>query len=157
MSRFQKPDLQRFKYPKDIDTELVPLLDTINSVPGLRTMFCCSGHGKEPFYMMIACCNKEIAKHVFDIFNLPYPKNGRFTPRPTRTLPKDGDILSRDNKFTAVLDDPVTNLHRGFCPQEKISISIYSSWLGCMKARERKKELAKLQKTFLGFVPRMHW
>lgn len=157
MSMKRKPDVQSFRYPKDIDSELVPLLNTINSVPGLRTMFCCSGHGRESFYVMIACCNKEIAKYVFDIFNLPYPKNDRFTPRPSRILPKNGDIVSRDNKFMVILDDPVISRNRGFCPQEKISMSIYSDWLGMMKAKDRKIELANLRKQFLGLVPLTHW
>lgn len=37
------------EYPKDVDEELIPLLDLINSVPGVRTIFSCCGHAKESF------------------------------------------------------------------------------------------------------------
>ena len=42
------------EYPGDVDQELLPLLDLINSIPGVRTLFSCCGHGRESFYMVLA-------------------------------------------------------------------------------------------------------
>lgn len=39
------------KYPKDIDLEIVPLLDALNALGGIRTRFSCSGHGTKPFWV----------------------------------------------------------------------------------------------------------
>jgi tRNA(Phe) wybutosine-synthesizing methylase Tyw3 len=49
-----KKKIQKFNYPKDIDQELISLLDVINSIPGVRTLFSCCGHGKEEFYIVLA-------------------------------------------------------------------------------------------------------
>lgn len=150
-------DLQKFKYPKDIDQELVPFLDAANSVPGLRTMFCCSGHGNSMFYVMFACCNEIVASRIFKLFRIPRPKQLKFAPRYSQKHIRERSITSKDNKFSAVLDDPEILRYRGFCPQETISITIYSKWLGTMKSKDRRLELSKLRKKILEFVPKKHW
>lgn len=150
-------DLQKFKYPKDIDQELVPFLDAANSVPGVRTMFCCSGHGNSMFYIMFACCNEIVASSIFKIFGIPVPKRLKFVPRYSQKHIRERTIRSKDNKFFAVLDDSETSRIRGFCFQETISISIYSEWLGTMKYKDRKVKISMLRKKFLELVPRKHW
>lgn len=153
-------DIQHFKYPKDVDEELVSLLDAVNSVPGLRSMFCCCGHGRQEFYIMLACCNEEIAKKVFKIFNLPFQKDiilAISNSGGSRIALQSGKILSKDNKFYAYLDSPDISRYRGFATQEKISISVYSEALGMLKTRERKLEISKLEKKFLKLVPKIHW
>lgn len=90
-------DLQKFKYPKDIDQELVPFLDAANSVPGVRTMFCCSGHGNSMFYVMFACCNEIVASSIFKIFGIPVPKRLKFVPRYSQKHIRERTIRSKDN------------------------------------------------------------
>lgn len=48
-----KKKLTKFEYPKDIDKELIPLLDTIGSVPGLRPLFSCCGHRYKEFLISL--------------------------------------------------------------------------------------------------------
>ena len=160
MRRFGKMkrlNLQRFKYPDDIDKELVPFLDAANSIPGLRTMYCCSGHGNSMFYVMFACCNETVASRIFKLFRIPIPKQLEFEPGYSKNDIRERTVASKDNKFSAVLDDPEILRYRGFCPQETISITIYSKWLGTMKSKDRRLELSKLRKNILEFVPKKHW
>lgn len=39
---------RQHEYPNDIDAELVPLLDAMNSLPGIETRSSCCGHGGAP-------------------------------------------------------------------------------------------------------------
>lgn len=153
-------NIQHFEYPKDIDQELIHLLDAINSVPGLRSMFCCCGHGKEEFYVMLACCNIEVAKEVFKVFNLPFQKDAILAISDysnSRITLKSGRISSEDDKFFAYLDSPELSRRRGFTKQEKICITIYSTVIGELKYKKRKSEITKLEKKFLKLVPEKHW
>ena len=53
------PERQRmhFEYPDDIDKEMIPLLDALNNIPGVSTLFSCCGHGRggDDFYIYLTC------------------------------------------------------------------------------------------------------
>lgn len=44
-------DHRKFTYPKDVDKELVPMLDVFNNIPGVRTVYSCCGHGYPGWYL----------------------------------------------------------------------------------------------------------
>ena len=42
---YKSRDHRKFTYPKDVDKELVPMLDVFNNIPGVRTVYSCCRHG----------------------------------------------------------------------------------------------------------------
>lgn len=59
---------EKVVYPSDIDKTMVPLLDALNAFPGIRTYFCCEGHGREPFYIWMGCQTKRAMLFLADVF-----------------------------------------------------------------------------------------
>ena len=60
------------EYPLDMDKDMIPLCDALNSLPGVRTFFCCSGHGrgnKGEFYVMMGCSSVRSLKRVVKAFS----------------------------------------------------------------------------------------
>ena len=51
----------KFEYPNDMDKEMIPLCDELNSIPGISTQFCCCGHGE---VNKIENINKLILKYI---------------------------------------------------------------------------------------------
>ena len=41
---YKGKDHRKFSYSKDVDKELVPMLDVFNNIPGVRTVFSFCGH-----------------------------------------------------------------------------------------------------------------
>lgn len=60
--------IQNFIYPKDVDKELIPMLNIINSIPGVRTVFSCCGHGKNDFYLSLAYTSCQTRSFIDNIF-----------------------------------------------------------------------------------------
>lgn len=61
-------------YPKDIDPEVVPLCDALNSIPGVETSYSCSGHGtfaetRRSFHVTVLCHSAEAMNHVLHLVN----------------------------------------------------------------------------------------
>ena len=59
-------------YPKDMDKDMIPLCDALNALPGVRTFFCCSGHGRcneGEFYILFGCSNAKSLKCIVESFN----------------------------------------------------------------------------------------
>lgn len=140
MEETDKKLIQHFDYPKDIDQELVPLLDTINSIPGVRTLFSCSGHGREHFYLVCAFTSLELASAFEDVFSDRHPN----------TL----EAVAHQLPCHFVID----NLgNQGYCPHYENSIGYYSEELGLMSEEARKKVLDLLLDYFIKFVPNKHW
>ena len=60
------------QYPSDMDKDMIPLCDALNSLPGVRTFFCCSGHGRGnegEFYIFMGCSNMRSLKRVIRAFS----------------------------------------------------------------------------------------
>lgn len=59
-------------YPKDMDKDMIPLCDALNALPGVRTFFCCSGHGRGEdgaFYILLGCRSARSLKRIVAGFN----------------------------------------------------------------------------------------
>ena len=60
------------QYPPDMDKDMIPLCDALNALPGVRTFFCCSGHGRGnegEFYICMGCSNARSLKHIVRAFS----------------------------------------------------------------------------------------
>lgn len=66
-------DIVKHTYPKDMDPEMVEICDCLNSMPGVRTTFCCFGHG-DPIGFYIAMCisNMLSMKKILKVFSNKY-------------------------------------------------------------------------------------
>lgn len=133
------------EYPGDVDIELIPLLDLINSVPGVRTLFSCCGHGRESFYMVLAFTStqarsliengwqglKNIDRRIADYQEDCYP-HAKFTVEDFHS--KDLNSLIFEN-----------------------AVGFYSTDLGTKKKPERIKDYKRMCKFLMKLVPRKHW
>ena len=133
------------EYPGDVDLELLPLLDLLNSVPGVRTMFSCCGHSRESFYMVLAFTSaqarslienglqalKNLDRKIADYQEDCFP-HVRFTIEDFYT--KNADSLIFEN-----------------------SVGFYSQELGMKKKAERVKDYKRMCKFIMKLVPRKHW
>lgn len=60
------------EYPPDMDKDMIPLCDALNALPGVRTFFCCSGHGRGnegEFYVTMGCGSVRSLKRVVRAFS----------------------------------------------------------------------------------------
>lgn len=60
------------QYPPDMDKDMIPLCDALNSLAGVRTFFCCSGHGRGregEFYISMGCSNMRSFRRIVESFN----------------------------------------------------------------------------------------
>lgn len=133
------------EYPGDVDIELIPLLDLINSVPGVRTLFSCCGHGRESFYMVLAFTSaqarslienclqglKNLDRKIADYQEDCFP-HAKFTVEDFYT--KNVDSLIFEN-----------------------SVGFYSNDLGMKKKAERIKDYKRICKFIMKLVPKKHW
>jgi len=54
---------------------MIPLCDMLNSFPGIRTTFCCFGHGNpHQFYIALAASNIVSLKKILKAFSYHYRK-----------------------------------------------------------------------------------
>lgn len=133
------------EYPGDVDLELLPLLDLINSVPGVRTMFSCCGHSRESFYMVLAFTSaqarslienclqglKNLDRKIADYQEDCFP-HAKFTVEDFYT--KNVDSLIFEN-----------------------SVGFYSNDLGMKKKAERIKDYKRICRFIMKLVPKKHW
>lgn len=65
------------KYPSDIDNEMIPICDALNSHHGIHTTFCCFGHGiPMEFYICFRCSSIKSLKRICNAFNSVRLPNG---------------------------------------------------------------------------------
>ncbi len=133
------------EYPGDVDLELLPLLDLLNSVPGIRTLYSCCGHGRESFYMVLA-----------------------FTSVQARSLVENGlqALKYIDRKIADYQEDcfphakfTVEDFHSK-SPDSVIfenSVGFYSIELGMKKKAERIKDYKRICRFIMKLVPKKHW
>ena len=58
------------KYPKDMDKEMIPVCNVLNSLPGIHTTYCCYGHGiPGEFYICFRCSNIKSLKKISKAFS----------------------------------------------------------------------------------------
>lgn len=60
------------QYPSDMDKDMIPICDALNSLPGVRTFFCCSGHGRGyegEFYICMGCSSTPSMKRILRAFD----------------------------------------------------------------------------------------
>ena len=60
------------EYPPDMDKDMIPLCDALNALPGVRTFFCCSGHGRGnegEFYVTMGCSSVRSLKRIVRAFS----------------------------------------------------------------------------------------
>ena len=60
------------QYPSDMDKDMVPICDALNALPGVRTFFCCSGHGRGnegEFYISLGCSSMKSLKSITRAFS----------------------------------------------------------------------------------------
>ena len=141
----RKKHIVSLDYPGDVDLELLPLLDLINSVPGVRTLFSCCGHSKESFYMVLAFTSvqtrsllenglqaiKNLSRDIVDYQEDCFP-HAKFTIEDFHT--KDLSSLVFEN-----------------------AVGFYSSDLGMKKKPERIQDYKRICKFLMKLVPRDHW
>ena len=61
------------QYPPDMDRDMIPLCDALNALPGVRTFFCCSGHGRGnegEFYICMGCSSMKSFRRIVESFNI---------------------------------------------------------------------------------------
>ena len=61
------------QYPPDMDKDMIPLCDALNALPGVRTFFCCSGHGRGnegEFYICMGCSSMRSFRRIVESFNI---------------------------------------------------------------------------------------
>lgn len=133
------------EYPGDVDLELLPLLDLLNSVPGVRTMFSCCGHGRESFYMVLAFTSTQARSLV---------ENGlqaiKYIDRKIADYQED---CFPHAKFT--IEDFYTKNENSIIFEN--CVGFYSQELGLKKKAERIKDYKRMCKFIMKLVPSKHW
>jgi len=70
-------------YPSNIDPEVVPLCDALNSIPGVETTYSCSGHGvfaeTGRAFHVYARCDEPGMRALLHVIN-PRRYSGKATP-----------------------------------------------------------------------------
>ena len=125
----KKRIIHHLEYPSDVDKELIPLLDVLNSIPGVRTRYSCCGHGNDEFYLLLAVSCERAARMVIEKFE----KFGFFV---------DYNGIRWENPYMA--------------PYE-CDLRVGSWEVGRKKARERKSFILKIRSSIEELVPRNGW
>lgn len=137
--------IQKFKYPKDVDKELIPMLNIINSIPGVRTLFSCCGHGKNDFYLSLAYTSCQTRSFIDNIFQ----RNG--------CVIKGFNDEDSTNKYICKFRilDTHCSLTNDIIFEN--NVSYYSEELGLMNKKDRLKEYEKICYFLIKLVPNECW
>jgi hypothetical protein len=134
---------RKFEYPDDVDEELVPMLDVFNNLPGVRTIYCCCGHGDSQWYMVFRCASHFMANVIMNYFTKYVKPN------------EDEDWLKGvQTKFDYEVEYE-DNVKYNTIPEEKVVVR--SDALGNSKENERKAEYARICEFFASFMPMYEW
>jgi len=114
-----------WKYPEDMDRDMIPLCNAINSLRGARTFFCCSGHGrgKDEFYILLGTRNMKTLRRIvkaFDMYGI-------------RRLPSGFSfyLIETDTSFWTLR-------------RSEIGVRISNKWVSGLGDLERKREFARV-------------
>lgn len=142
-----KKKIQKFNYPKDVDQELISLLDVINSIPGVRTLFSCCGHGKEEFYIMLAYTSSQTRSLIENTFS----KNTYYIENFNDDLTYK-DVFIGKFKSYDFYNEPINdNIIFENC------VGYYNTELGLATKKERVKNYKKIIKILTRLVPNENW
>jgi len=128
LGRIRKAELDRNSfeyYPADMDKDMVSICDALNSMRGVRTFFCCSGHGRGnpgDFYILFGVSSMPSLKAIVKAFG----ETGRKTP--------DGFspyTVETDARFWALKD-------------RELGVRVSNQWVDCLDDRRRKLEFTRL-------------
>ena len=113
------------QYPQDMDRDMIPLCDALNALPGVRTFFCCSGHGRGnegEFYICMGCSSTRSLKRITKAFS--------------RTVRTNAPVAARY----------VVEIDHDFWPLRKneICVRVSNRRVDHLKARRRKKEFGEV-------------
>ena len=133
------------EYPGDVDQELLPLLDLINSVPGVRTMFSCCGHSRESFYMVLAFTSAQARSLIENCFHAIKHLDPKIADYQEDCFPHA--------RFT--IEDFYTKNANSLIFEN--SVGFYSDDLGMKKKAERIKDYKRICKFIMKLVPKKHW
>ena len=133
------------EYPGDVDQELLPLLDLINSVPGVRTMFSCCGHSRESFYMVLAFTSAQARSLIENCFHAIKHLDPKIADYQEDCFPHA--------RFT--IEDFYTKNANSLIFEN--SVGFYSNDLGMKKKAERIKDYKRICKFIMKLVPKKHW
>lgn len=114
-------------YPADMDRDMIPICNALNEIAGVRTFFCCSGHGRghDEFYISLGCRSVRALKLVlkgFDIYGIKDVPPGC---KPYRIDPE-----------------------HSFWPLKKaeVGLRISNRWVSRLKDTERKREFRRVMR-----------
>jgi hypothetical protein len=130
-------DHRKFAYPKDVDKELVPMLDVFNNIPGVRTVHSCCGHGYPGWYLSFRTASDFMYRVMYKYFT----KQG------------DGWSLFPSVDFEVNTDDSPQLW--GLVPEKRITV--YCDQLGMLTASKRRGEYAKICEFFSKYAPMSEW
>lgn len=133
---YKNKDHRTFKYPNDVDKELIPMLDVFNNIPGVRTIYSCCGHGFTEWYMEFKTTSDFMYKTICDYFT---------------KLGNESNLFSSVNFRVETCD----YVQWGIVPEKRITV--YSSKLGKLNSSKRKDEYRKICEFFSKFTPDAQW
>jgi hypothetical protein len=137
--------IQKFKYPKDVDEELIPMLNIINSIPGVRTLFSCCGHGKNEFYLALAYTSCQTRSYIDNIFQrISFNIKGF----------NDEDTNNKNICKFRILDMYCLD-NNDMIFENRVLYS--SNELGLMNKKERLKEYKKICYFLMKLLPNEYW
>ena len=122
----------KFEYPKDMDKEMIPLCDELNSIPGISTQFCCCGHGrqKNEFYIWLFCTSIISLKVISTSFQRIYDIPLRYA-----------NLYDIDSWYVIDISESTV------IPNNAISVRISNDLFNYLNEKERKSEIKKLINT----------
>ena len=65
---YKGKDHRKLSYSKDVDKELVPMLDVFNNIPGVRTIYSCCGHGYPGWYLTFKTTSDYMYRELYRYF-----------------------------------------------------------------------------------------
>lgn len=138
---FKGKEHRKFKYPDDIDEELVPMLDVFNNIPGMRTQYCCCGHGGDGWYMVFEFTSEFMHEKTIQFFR------GVCNSEDWR-LGLEFEVFYRYGY------SEISNIYGGVPEME---VSIYCNPLGKLPADERANKYEIICKYFSQFAVPAFW
>lgn len=133
---YKGKDHRKLSYSKDVDKELVPMLDVFNNIPGVRTIYSCCGHGYLGWYMTFKTTSDYMYRELYRYFT------------------KQGDGLGL---FPGVDFNVETDKSEqcGLVPEKRVIIRC--DQLGVLKSDQRREECAKICEFFSKYTPSCEW
>lgn len=127
--RVSKADRNGFKYyPDDMDGDMIPLCDAINALPGVRTFFCCSGHGRGEegtFYVSGGCTNARSLKRLIRCLDMDESERRRWRWR------REPYAVELEHRFWPLKDG-------------ELGFRISNGWVDHLKSKSRKREFSRI-------------